>query len=109
MKSSQQKKLSLVSNKGFCAGIIVMTVASLGMMCPVLAQQAPAPSQQPNPPPPTTPPPVPPPQLGGSAQLTSIRGTVSQYMLNPDGFVNGLLLSDNTIVRFPPHMSQQLG
>jgi hypothetical protein len=29
-------------------------------------------------------------------------------MLNPDGIVDGLLLSDNTIVRFPPHMSQQL-
>jgi hypothetical protein len=29
-------------------------------------------------------------------------------MMNPDGLVDGLLLSDNTIVRFPPHMSQQL-
>lgn len=29
-------------------------------------------------------------------------------MLNPDGLVDGVLLSDNTIVRFAPHMSQQL-
>jgi hypothetical protein len=28
--------------------------------------------------------------------------------MNPDGVVDGLLLSDNTIVRFPPHMSQQI-
>ena len=50
----------------------------------------------------------PPPPPGGAAQVTSIRGTVSQYLMNPDGLVDGLLLSDNTIVRFPPHMSQQL-
>jgi hypothetical protein len=29
-------------------------------------------------------------------------------MMNPDGLVDGVLLSDATIVRFPPHMSQQL-
>jgi hypothetical protein len=89
-------------------------VASLGMMGSVLAQQAPAPppvpTQQPAPPPPPpgaqqpVPPPAPP---GGAAQVTSIRGTVSQYLMNPDGLVDGLLLSDNAIVRFPPHMSQQ--
>jgi hypothetical protein len=43
-----------------------------------------------------------------ATQATSIRGTVSQYMLNPDGLVDGVLLSNNTIVRFAPHMSQQL-
>jgi hypothetical protein len=29
-------------------------------------------------------------------------------MINPDGSVDGILLSDNTIVRFPPPMSQRL-
>jgi hypothetical protein len=28
--------------------------------------------------------------------------------MNPDGEVNGVLLDDNTIVRFPPHLSDQL-
>lgn len=28
--------------------------------------------------------------------------------MNPDGLIDGILLSDNTIVRFPPHVSQQL-
>jgi hypothetical protein len=119
MKSSQQKKLSLLTPKRFPAGFIAAAVASLGMMGPVLSQQAPAPppvpTQQPAPPPPPPPPPgaqqpvpPPPPPPGGAAQVTSIRGTVSQYLMNPDGLVDGLLLSNNTIVRFPPHMSQQL-
>ena len=118
MKSSQQKKLSLLTPKRLPAGFIAAAVASLGMMGPVLSQQAPAPppvlTQQPAPPPPPPPPPgaqqpvPPPPPPGGAAQVTSIRGTVSQYLMNPDGLVDGLLLSDNTIVRFPPHMSQQL-
>jgi hypothetical protein len=116
MKSSQQKKLKLVTHEMLPACIIAVAVASLGMMGPLLAQQAPppppVPNQQPAPTPPVPPPapnqqPAPPPP-GGAAQVTSIRGTISQYMMNPDGLVNGLLLSDNTIVRFPPHMSQQL-
>jgi hypothetical protein len=105
MKSSQQKKLSLLTPR-LPAGFIAAAVASLGMMGPVLSQQAPAPppvpTQQPAPPPPppgAQQPVPPPPPPGGAAQVTSIRGTVSQYLMNPDGLVDGLLLSDNTIVR----------
>jgi hypothetical protein len=53
-------------------------------------------------------------QSGGSAiplasfQTTVVQGVVSQYLMNPDGFVDGLLLSNNTIVRFPPHLGQVL-
>ena len=36
------------------------------------------------------------------------KGTVSQYLMNPDGVMDGLLLSDNTLVRFPPHLSYVL-
>ena len=118
MKSSHQKKLSLLTPKRLPAGFIAAAVTSLGMMGPVLSQQAPAPppvpTQQPAPPLPPPPPPgaqqpaPPPPPPDGAAQVTSIRGAVSQYLMNPDGLVDGLLLSDNTIVRFPPHMSQQL-
>src|ERR1700693_5128417 len=98
MKSSQQKKLSLLTPKRLPVGFIAAAVASLGMMGPVLSQQAPAPppvpAQQPAPPPP-----------GGAAQVTSTRGTVSQYLMNPDGLVDGLLLSDNTIVLSSAHES----
>jgi hypothetical protein len=53
--------------------------------------------------------PVPPPAPPDRAtQATSVRGTVSQYMMNPDGLVDGILLSDGTIVRFAKHVSQQL-
>jgi hypothetical protein len=112
MKSFQQKRLSLLTSKRLPAGFIAAAVVSLGIMGPVLSQQAPAlppvPTQQPAPPPGAQQPAPPPPPPGGAAQLTSIRGTVAQYMMNPDGVVDGLLLGDNKIVRFPPHMSQQL-
>lgn len=53
---------------------------------------------QPPPPPPGVPLPV----------TQSLAGTVSQYLMNPHGEVDGLLLSDGTQVHFPPHMSADL-
>ncbi len=39
------------------------------------------------------------------AQTTpSVHGTVTQYLLNPHGEVDGLLLTDGTAVKFPPHL-----
>lgn len=39
------------------------------------------------------------------AQTTpTVTGTVQQYLLNPHGEVDGLLLSDGTVVKFPPHL-----
>jgi hypothetical protein len=43
-----------------------------------------------------------------SFQTTVVQGIVAQYLMNPDGFVDGLLLSNNTIIRFPPHLGQVL-
>jgi hypothetical protein len=43
-----------------------------------------------------------------SFQTTVVQGSVAQYLMNPDGFVDGLLLSNNTIIRFPPHLGQVL-
>lgn len=66
------------------------------------------------------PPPPPPPDGPGRgprgrgaprppAQNTEqISGVVSQYLMNPNGEVDGLLLSDSTQVKFPPHMSADL-
>jgi hypothetical protein len=101
------------------ASLLAVSVTSFGMLAPMLAQEAtspppPAPGEQSAPPPPVPPPapgvqqPEPPAPPDPASQTTSVRGTVSQYLLNPDGLVDGFLLSDNTIVRFAPHMSQQL-
>jgi hypothetical protein len=43
-----------------------------------------------------------------SFQTTVVQGVVAQYLMDPDGFVDGLLLSNNTIIRFPPHLGQVL-
>jgi hypothetical protein len=48
---------------------------------------------------------APPPPVAATQQVT---GTVSQYLMNPNGEVDGMLLSDNTQVKFPPHMSADL-
>jgi hypothetical protein len=37
-----------------------------------------------------------------------VQGVVKQYLMNPDALVDGLLLSNNTIIRFPPHLGQVL-
>jgi hypothetical protein len=50
---------------------------------------------------PTTPPPA-------SFQTIVVQGVVAQYLMNPDGLVNGLLFSNNIIIRFPPHLGQVL-
>jgi hypothetical protein len=38
----------------------------------------------------------------------AIEGIVDLYLMNPDGEVDGVLLDNNTIVRFPPHLGDQL-
>jgi hypothetical protein len=43
-----------------------------------------------------------------SFQTIVVQDVVAQYLMNPDGFVDGLLLANNTIVRFPPHLGQVL-
>lgn len=38
----------------------------------------------------------------------SVTGTVQQYLLTPHGEVDGLLLSDGTVVKFSPHLAERL-
>jgi len=57
--------------------------------------------------------PVPPPPLGATAPMppaapeagTVASGRVQQWLINPNGEADGLLLSDGTQVAFPPHLS----
>ncbi len=119
MKTYRQTKPNFVTTRMIAGGLLAVSVTSFGMIGPVLAQEAappPIPAEQ-SAPPPSLPPPLPgaqpptppaPADRAAQATSTSVRGTVSQYMMNPDGSVAGILLSDNTIVRFPPHMGQQL-
>ncbi|MFM9927109.1 hypothetical protein VLK31_29270 [Variovorax sp. H27-G14] len=68
-----------------------------------------------------TPPPrnggaVPPPPIGGMAPAAPVApeagtvatGRVQQWLLNPNGEADGLLLADGTQVAFPPHLSAQV-
>lgn len=40
--------------------------------------------------------------------LPSVAGTVQQYLLSPHGEPDGLLLSDGTAIKFPPHLGVAL-
>ena len=51
---------------------------------------------------------LPPAPAAPVAATEQIAGTVSMYLLNPRGEVDGLLLADGTQVKFPPHMSADL-
>ena len=49
-----------------------------------------------------------PPRSGKEPFPTEVEGTVSQYLLNPRGEVDGLLLDDLTVIKFPPHLAREL-
>lgn len=62
-------------------------------------------AQMPPPPPPGGPPP--PPAYGTTAAPVA-SGQIARFLINPNGDVDGLLLTDGTEVNFPPHLSQAL-
>jgi hypothetical protein len=49
-----------------------------------------------------------PPLLYDQQQLPVQRGQVQQFTLTPRGDIDGLILSDGTEVKTPPHLSTQL-
>jgi hypothetical protein len=51
---------------------------------------------------------APSPSSGFGQSNPLIQGRVTQYLMNPHGEVDGLLLSDGTQVHFPPHMAKDL-
>lgn len=68
-------------------------------------------------PPDIAPPPVPgnapPPSLdigpANTPNSTSVTtGVVKRYLINPEGDIDGLLLSDDSLVRFPPHVGANI-
>lgn len=57
------------------------------------------------PPPPGGPVPPPPIAAAPEAGTTTTGGRVQQWLINPNGEADGLLLSDGTQIAFPPHLS----
>ena len=47
-------------------------------------------------------------QTWNSSQLPATNGTVRQYTLTPRGDVDGLILTDGTEVKVPPHLTGQI-
>lgn len=45
---------------------------------------------------------------GGIASDALVSGTLARLTINPEGAVDGFMLSDGTLVRLPPHLGTQL-
>ncbi len=60
------------------------------------------------PPAPPLAPPVPPGNVTAATASPVLNGRVQQWLVNPGGEVDGLLLADGTQVAFPPHLSAML-
>jgi hypothetical protein len=44
----------------------------------------------------------------GNGEVKEIHGSVLNYLLNPRGEVDGLLLEDGTFIKFSPHLGREL-
>jgi hypothetical protein len=82
---------------------LLLPCAAIGAIAigPAALAQAPAPA-----PPAVASPPAPP--AGNSNQLLETRGTVQRFTLTPIGELDGLILTDDTEVHLPPHLTTQL-
>lgn len=81
-----------------------LAAALLLLGASALAQQPPAPPTPPGPMAPAAARPLPPPPEADAARST-LDGRLQQWLLNPNGDIDGLLLADGTQVAFPPHLS----
>lgn len=52
--------------------------------------------------------PVPPPSPSLMAQAPAIEGRISRMLINPYGEIDGMLLGERMVVKFPPHISERL-
>ena len=57
---------------------------------------------------PSPPPPPAPAPIAAQQQSAVATGTVSRFVINPEGDVDGFLLANGSLVHFPPHMGSQL-
>jgi len=101
------------------ARTVAISLVAVATVCRAQTPSTPAPGNMPAPLPAAQPPvgvmpntrpaaePVPPPFIA-QQQPAIARGTISRFVINPEGDVDGLVLADGTLVHFPPHMSSQL-
>jgi hypothetical protein len=89
----------------FCgSAIVALTAGALAQDTPLPAGQTPPPAparQVPQPTPGQTP-------LYDPQQLPAQRGQVQQFTLTPHGDIDGLILTDGTEVKTPPHLSTEI-
>jgi len=99
--------MSLTALLAISAGCVAQTQPPVAPAPPVAAAGLP-------PPPPPGAAPVPPPPgpspapLADEGTAVTTQATVSRFLINPDGDVDGFLTGDGALVHFPPHMSAQL-
>jgi hypothetical protein len=117
---------SIFRTANLCGLARAAAVSSVVAATACAAQTAPAPppGNLPAPPPaaaapvgstPSMTPPAPPhapvsfmAQRQSPVSIGSISGKISRFVTNPEGDVDGFILADGALVRFPPHMSSQL-
>ena len=89
------------------AALVVVATVSVAQVPPAPRTEDPAGAM---------PPPAPPrpralvPAVPGNdtARHALVSGTLSRLTINPEGAVDGFVLSDGTLVRLPPHLGSQL-
>jgi hypothetical protein len=103
------------------ARVAAISLVVVATACVAQTAPAPAPGNVSVPPPPAAAapvgsipsmaPPVPAPfmaQQPPPVAFGTISGTISRFLTNPEGDVDGFILADGALIHFPPHMSSQL-
>ena len=93
---------------------VVRAIIALAAFASVSAcvAQTPAPSGPgteviaPRPPLPERPPAGP--EADAQREQVQLDGRIASFVINPEGSVDGLMLKDSTLVRFPPHMGSKI-
>jgi hypothetical protein len=92
--------------------LIAQATLALAVIATAACAAQPAPLPQDGATMPPSPPSPPPPPARDSGPLdgapANVSGVVRRFLINPDGEVDGMLLADNTLVRFPPHVGRQV-
>ncbi len=87
--------------------LIAICTLALAAACGVNRAQPPAPPPPPASAPPEAAPAPPPPPTAVS--LTTVSGPITQFNFGPDGAIDGLVISGNTLVHLPRETVAQLG
>jgi hypothetical protein len=104
--------LAVIAATAACAAQPVPPPQQQGAPLPPPQQGAPMPPPQQDAPPPApsanVPPPPPFPDARRDGAPATVSGVVRRFVINPEGDVDGMLLADNTLVQFPPHIGTQV-